>query len=77
MVLEFKTDWTKNISLRFNIVRKRSPKELWKRYGTENENGMIQKRDLRIKKKKSQEQIKSKAGGQRLFVSVDMVAQTG
>lgn len=38
---------------------------------------MIQKRDLRIKKKKSQEQIKSKAGGQRLFVSVDMVAQTG
>lgn len=38
---------------------------------------MVQKRDLRIKEKKSQEQVKSKVGGQRLFVSVDMVAQTG
>lgn len=70
MILEFKTDWTKNISLRFNTVRKRSPKEL------KNENGMVQKRDLRIKEKKSQGQVKSKAGGQRLFVSVDTVAQT-
>lgn len=38
---------------------------------------MVQKRDLWIKEKKSQEQVKSKAEGQRLFVSVDVVAQTG
>lgn len=38
---------------------------------------MVEKRDLWIKEKKSQEQIKSKAESQRLFVSVDMVAQTG